>query len=75
MISDYFLESGAFLNQKQKKHLFLFPPHPAPLKEGTVRAGVRCRHNQYFPDEIFLATAILAEFHAHAPFARSPIAK
>ena len=30
MISDYFLLSGAFLNQKPNKYLIPFPPPPPP---------------------------------------------
>ena len=30
MISDYFLSSGAFLNQNPQKHLIPFPPSPHP---------------------------------------------
>ena len=43
MISDYFMESGAFLNQKPEKHLILFRPHPQPPSK-------RIRYGQAYAD-------------------------
>ena len=49
MISDYFLLSGAFLNQKPNKYLIPFPPplpppQPPATHQQSVLAGVRWRH-------------------------------